>query len=249
MRCKALWCVVAVSLSGVSVAAEDDVSVDLAADLFSKYVWRGQNIIDDGVFQPSASIGYRGLTGTVWSSLDLTGELVGRGQFNEVDLSLDYTNTLPDVEKLSYSVGVIYYDFPNTGWDATSEVYGGLAAAVPLSPAIRWYYDFDAIDGSYIQLSLGHTIEKLQQWRDDCYCDLELGASLGYATSGYNRGYFNVDESAFNDLTLSAAVPFSLGRWTLKPSLAYSTLLDDEVRAVTAKSDNFWGGISASCNF
>jgi hypothetical protein len=250
MRFKTLWCaaaLVAVSVSGTKAA--DDVSVTLASDLLSKYVWRGQNIVDDWVLQPSASVSYKGLTGSVWSSLDLTGDLVGQGQFSEVDLSLDYTHEFPGVEKLSYSLGAIYYDFPNTGWDSTAEIYGGLSASVPLSPAVRWYHDLDDIDGSYFQLSLGHTIEKLHQWRDDCYCDLALGASLGYATAGYNDGYFGVDESALNDLTLSAGLPFCLGKWTLKPVVAWSTMLDDDIRAATAHSDNFWAGLSASVDF
>jgi hypothetical protein len=250
MRNAILGCVVAILAGGVNIArAEDDVSVTLASDLLSKYVWRGQNIVDGWVLQPSASVGYKGLTASVWSSLDLTGDLVGKGQFSEVDLSVDYTHEFPGVEELSYSLGAIYYDFPNTGWDSTAEVYGGLTASVPLSPALRWYYDFADIDGSYFQLSLGHTIEKLHQWRDDCYCDLALGASLGYATAGYNDGYFGVDESALNDLTLSAALPFCIGKWTLKPVIAYSTMLDDDIRAATAHSDNLWAGLSASVSF
>jgi hypothetical protein len=250
MRFKVLWLTAVIAVGGTSVAmAADDVSVALTADVLSKYVWRGQNIINDWVLQPSASVGYQGLTGTVWSSIDLTGDLVGAGQFNEVDLTLDYTHEFPGVEKLSYSVGIIDYQFPNTGWDSTNEVYGGLAADVPLSPAIRWYYDFDEIDGSYVQLSLGHTLEKLHQWRDDCYCDLQLGASVGYGSAGYNDGYFGVDEGAFNDLTLSAGLPVSFGKWTLKPVVAYSTMLNDDIRAATAHSDNLWAGLSASVSF
>jgi hypothetical protein len=250
MRFKVLWLTAVISLGGTSVVtAADDVSVALTADLLSKYVWRGQNIVDNWVLQPSASIGYKGLTAAAWGSIDLAGDLVGKGQFNEVDLSLDYTQQFPGVEKLSYSVGAIYYDFPNTGWDSTAEVYGGLAASVPLSPAVRWYYDFDEIEGSYIQFSLGHTFEKLHQWGDDCYCDLVLGASVAYATAGYNDGYFGVDEGAFNDLTLSAGLPVCLGQWTLKPVVAWSTMLDDDIRAATAHSDNLWAGLSASVSF
>jgi hypothetical protein len=250
MRFKVLWLTAVIALGGTGVAmAADDVSVALTADVLSKYIWRGQDIVNDWVLQPSASVGYQGLTGTVWSSIDLTGDLVGAGQFNEVDLTLDYTHEFPGVEKLSYSVGIIDYQFPNTGWDSTNEVYGGLAADVPLSPAIRWYYDFDEIDGSYVQLSLGHTLEKLHQWRDDCYCDLQLGASVGYGSAGYNDGYFGVDEGAFNDLTLSAGLPVSFGKWTLKPVVAYSTMLNDDIRAATAHSDNLWAGLSAAVSF
>ncbi|MBM4029077.1 MAG: hypothetical protein FJ280_27325 [Planctomycetes bacterium] len=187
-RCKVL-CGVAVVLSAmVTVAcAEDKVSVGVTADVFSKYVWRGQNIVDDWVLQPGASVGYKGFTGSVWGNMDLAGEVVGGGRFNEIDLALDYSNTLPGVDVLSYSLGVVHYMFPNTGAAATSEVYAGLSLEVPLSPAVRWYYDFDEIEGSYLQFSLGHTIEKIWAWRDDFYCGVQLGASLGYGTGATTR--------------------------------------------------------------
>jgi len=248
---KVLSCVAVLLSVAVAGGAEenDGVSVGVAADLFGKYVWRGQNIIDDWVVQPSVSVGYKGLTGSVWGNMDLTGETIDDGEFTEVDYSLDYSNTFPDQEVLGYSVGVIYYDFLHTQPDATSEVYGGLSAAVPLSPTIRAYYDFDEIDGTYVQLSVGHTIEKVTQWRRDCYCDAEIGASLGYGSSGYNNGYFGVHEGALNDLTLTAGLPFCIGKWTIRPSIAYSTMIDDDIRATTAQSDNFWGGVGASYSF
>jgi hypothetical protein len=252
MSGKTLWCVAAVLLVVCSsgLAEENDkVSLGVGADLLSKYVWRGQNVVDDWVVQPSASIGYKGFTGSVWGDVDLRGEVVDEGELNEIDWSLDYSNAFPGQDVLGYSLGVIYYDFPNTPWEATSEVYGGLTANVPLSPTIRAYYDFDEIDGAYVQLSVGHTIEKIIRWRDDGYCDLQAGASLGYGSSGYNEGYFGVDDSALNDLTLTAAVPICLGKWTVKPTVAYSTMLDDDVRAATAKSDNLWGGVGAAYQF
>ncbi len=250
MAKKVLWCV-AIMMSGVvhMACAEDKVTVGLTADLVSKYVWRGQDIVDNWVLQPSASAGYQGFTGTIWGNVDLTGDLVGAGQFNEIDLSLDYSHKFPGQDVLGYSVGVIHYDFANTQFPATDEVYGALTASAPLSPSLRWYYDFDEIKGSYIQLSLGHTSEKLHQWRDDCYCDLQVGASVAYGTAGYNEGYFGVDAGAFNDLTVSAGLPFCLGKWTIKPVIAYATMLDDNIRAATRKSDNFWGGLSVSVRF
>jgi hypothetical protein len=246
-----ILCTVTAILAGMGTVgwAEDSVSVGVAADLFSKYIWRGQNLVDDWVLQPSASVGYQGFTGSVWGNMDLTGDAVGSGQFNEVDLSLDYSNTVPGLDKLGYSVGAIYYNFPNTGGPATAEVYGGLSLDVPLSPAVRWYYDFDEIEGSYIQLSLGHTLEKIWGWRDDCYCDLQLGASLGYGTAGYNDGYFGVDDGAVNDLTLTAGLPICLGKLTIRPSVGYSIMIDDDIRAATGKSDNFWGGVGFAYNF
>ena len=247
---KILWCVTALVMGSAAAGrAAAELSVGVAADVLSKYVWRGQSIVNDWVLQPSASVGYKGLTGSVWGNMDLTGEGVEGGEFNEIDLALDYSNKVPGFETLGYSVGVVHYDFPNTVFPATDEVYGALTASVPLSPAVRWYYDFDEIEGSYVQLALGHTIEKLHAWRDDCYCGLQLGASVAYGTEGYNEGYFGVHQGAWNDLTVTAGLPFCIGKLTIRPTINYSTLLDEDLRAGRAHNDNFWGGVGFAYSF
>ena len=249
-RSKVLWGAVAMMLGTMTLAsAEDKVAVGVTADVFSKYIWRGQNVVDDWVLQPGASVGYQGLTGSVWGSMDLTGEVVGEGQLTETDLTIDYSNKFPGLDVLSYSVGAIYYSFLNLSAHPTAEAYGGLSLGVPLTPAVRWFYDFDLIEGSYVQFSVGHTIEKIRKWGDDCQCDVQLGASVGYGSDGYNNGYFGVDEGGLNDLTLTAGVPFTFGKLTIKPSLGYSMMIDEDIRDATGKSDNFWGGIGAAYNF
>ena len=120
---------------------------------------------------------------------------------------------------------------------------------MPLSPAVKWFYDFDEAEGSYIQFSLGHTIEKVASWTEESYCDLVFGASVGYATDNYNDFYFGVDDGAINDLTLSAGLPLCFGSLTIKPSIGYSVMIDDDVRAATGESDNFWGGVGLSYSF
>jgi hypothetical protein len=249
---RASWCVAAVLLVACSsglAEEKESVSVGVSADLLSKYVWRGQKVVDDWVLQPGASASYKGFTGSVWGNVDLTGDWVDEGELSEVDWTIDYSNSPPGLDLLGYSLGLIYYQFPNTPWDATSEVYGGLTANVPLSPAIRAYYDFDEIDGTYVQLSVGHAMEKITEWRHDCYCGVQAAASLSYGSSGYDDGYFGVDEGALNDLTLTAAVPICLGKLTVKPTIAYSTMIDDGIRAATAKSDNLWGGVGVAYQF
>lgn len=248
-RNRALWCgVVMVSWMVSPVLAGDDLTVGVAADFFSQYVWRGQNVVDDGVIQPDVSVGYKGFTGSIWANADTTGDVVDDWEFNEIDYAVDYSNAVPGQEALEFSVGLIYYDFPNTAFDATSEFYAGLSADVPFSPAVRWYYDFDEASGSYIQFSIGHTIEKIKEWREDCYCGVQAGASVGYGTAGYNEFYFGADDGALNDLTLSAGLPFCIGSLTILPSIAYSTMLDDDVRGPD-NSDNLWGGVGVSYSF
>jgi hypothetical protein len=253
---KIMSCAAVVWLAGSTFArAEDGPSVTVSSDFFSKYVWRGQLPVDDWVAQPAVSLAYKGFTGSIWGNLCLTDEIDAEGEFSEVDYALDYTAALPGQDLFSFSVGTIYYRFPNQVYDPTLEVYAGLSAAVPLSPAVKIFYDVadnidkDNIEGSYVQFSIGHTIEKVQSWTEDAYCNLQLGASVGYGTSGYNDGYFGVDDAALNDLTLSVALPICLGQLTVKPMVGYATMLDSDIRVATTKSENLFGGVGLAYSF
>jgi hypothetical protein len=174
-------------------------------------------------------------------------------EFSEFDWTLDYTTTLPDVNWLSASVGAIYYRFPDqpsTINKRTTEIYTGFSLpTVPLTPSFKWYRDVEAVKGSYFQFGIGHLFEKIIKVNEKCYCGLQLGASVGWANSAYNKGYFGVHGGKFNDLTLSAGFPVCIGSWTIKPSLNYSTMLDNSIRKATYKSDNFWAGVGISTSF
>ena len=141
------------------------------------------------------------------------------------------------------------YQFPNTDFDSTTEVYGGLTWSVWLSPFVKVFYDVDVIEGAYLQVGIGHTQEKVVTWKDDCYCNVQVGASLGYGTASYNEGYFGVDSSELNDLTLTVALPICLGRWTVKPSVGYSAMLNEDIRDTTINSDNLWAGVTLAKTF
>jgi hypothetical protein len=111
------------------------------------------------------------------------------------------------------------------------------------------YHDIDEIDGSYMQLGIGHLFEKIYVVNEKCYCGLQLGASVGWGSKSYNIGYFGIDSSKFNDLTLTAGLPFCVDTWTIRPSVNYATMLADDIRQATDKSDNLWFGIGVSTSF
>jgi hypothetical protein len=157
---------------------------------------------------------------------------------------------MPGIDWLGFSVGTIYYRFPNTVFSPTTEVYGGLSLpSVPLSPSFKWYRDVDEIKGSYFQLGVGQLFEKIYVMNEKCYCGLQLGASYGWANSAYNNGYFGVDGGHSNDLTLSAGLCTQLYSWMVRPSVNYSTMLSDAIREATGKSDNVWMGVGISTSF
>lgn len=235
--------------SSTAAFGGEKVNLELTADFEGKYIWRGQNVNNESVFQPSVSLSKYGFTGSIWSNMDLTNKNDSSGEFTEYDFSLDYSSAMPGIDGLDFLVGAIHYRFPNTAFKPTTEVYGGLSFDLPLTPSIKLYRDVDEIDGLYIQFGIGHIFEKVATFSQDCYCGLQIGASTGWGNSAYNKGYFGIDDSKFNDLTLTAGFPICIRLWTIRPSINYSAMLSDSVRSATVHSDNFWGGISISRSF
>jgi hypothetical protein len=229
---------------------EQIVSFGISADYYTKYIWRGQNIDDKSVFQPAISASAYGFTGSIWGNLDLTDKNDTAGEFSEFDFSLDYSGTIPGADWLGFSVGTIYYRFPNTAFEPTTEVYGGLSLpSVPLSPYFKWYRDVDEVKGSYFQFGIGHTIEKVIAWNESFYCDLALSTSFGWGNSAYNKGYFGVSNDRFNDVTISVGLPVTIGSWVVKPSVNHSSMLSSSIHDAVAKSSNTWFGVGISTSF
>jgi hypothetical protein len=241
-------------VAGTAAAEDKVVTFGVSADYFSKYIWRGQNVDNSSVLQPTISASAYGFTGSIWGNIDLTNRSKvapdNAWEFSEYDLTLDYTNTIPGIDWLSGSVGTIYYQFPNQVYDPTTEIYGGFGLPkVPLTPSFKWYRDVQAYKGSYFQFGVGQLFDKLYVMNENCYCGLQLGASYGWGNAAYDTGYFGVNSGQSNDLTLSAALCTQVYTWMIKPSINYSTMLSDSIREATDKSDNLWVGVGISTSF
>jgi len=251
MRKSALgvW-IVLVMMSGPAFAAEE-IGIDVTADLYGKYIWRGQNLNDDHAFQPGISMTIDKFTAGIWGSLDTTDYNGESGEFIEYDYYLDYTTSI--AEGVDMSAGVIYYYFP--GVEDTTEVYAGLAFDAPLSPSVTLYYDMDEVESTYISFGVGHSVEKIGELSQDMPIGMEIGASVGWASESYNEFYWGApadDGGAFNDLAVSVAFPIAIGDWTVAPSVNYVTLLDSDIRKTDAydtASDYLFTGISLSTSF
>ena len=242
--------------AGTASADDKVVTWGFSTDYFSKYVWRGQNIDNSSVLQPAFSASAYGFTGSIWGNLDMTNKSKAAPdnawEFSEFDWSLDYTTAVPEANWISWSVGTIYYRFPNqpSPINMTTEVYTGFSlTTLPLSPSFKWYRDVEAFKGSYFQFGIGQTFDKIYSFSDSVTCALVLGASYGWGNAAYNDGYFGVNSALSNDLTLSAGLPITVGSWTIKPSLNYSAMLSKKIQEATDKSDNFWVGLGISTTF
>ena len=236
------------------VFGAEGIDFELATGFFSKYIWRGQNVDDDPVFQSGISASYKGLTATIWGNLELTNINDKSGDFSELDYSLDYSSAMPGIGGVEYSVGVIYYDFPGCTADGTrcpdtTEVYWGLNFELPLSPSITVYHDVDEAEATYISFAVGQSIEKIAELGPDVPVGMEIGASLGWGSASYNKYYWGTDQSKMQDLTLSVSFTMDIADWTFAPSLNYVTLVSDDIRDTDVygtDSDFFFAGISLS---
>ena len=239
-------------VSTTTVLAEGDLGFEFTSDFNGKYVWRGQNLVDDPVFQPGFSASYKGLTAAIWGNLDLTNINGNSGDFSELDYSIDYSGNLPDVEEVGFSIGAIYYDFPGTTVPSTTELYWGFNLDTTLSPSITFYHDIDEADGLYISAGIGHSIEKIFELGPENPVAMELGASYGWGDSSYNKYYWGLNDSKANNLTLSASFPFEVGGWTVSPSIYYVALVSSSIRKTNAygtDDDMFFVGIGLSKSF
>lgn len=83
--------------------------------------------------------------------------------------------------------------------------------------------------------------------------DLDMGLSLGFGDSSYNKGYYGADATGMNNLLLTAGVPLHPApMFTITPSLGYSTLLGDPKDSqddLERDTDAFFFGISAAFRF
>ncbi|MBN2581969.1 MAG: MipA/OmpV family protein [Planctomycetes bacterium] len=221
------------------------VSFDLTFN--SKYVWRGMLLTDDPVFQPSVNVEWKGFTVNVWGNMDLTSVNRNEGDFNEVDVSVDYSMSL--VGPLGGSVGMVFYTFPNTRFASTTEFYAGLNLDVPLSPSVTAYFDVDEAEGVYLTTDIGHSFE-LPQLAEYMTWSIDLSLGFGWGSGDYNNFYFGVDGSGWTDFHTSVGLPIGIGEHvTITPAISYYAVLDDALRAVVADDDNVVYGLSVTFSF
>jgi hypothetical protein len=247
------------------VFALGDFAFNLTSDFYSKYVWRGQLLNDDPVFQPGLGVTYKGVTFSAWSNMGLTDynkDLYGydSGEFTEWDYTLSYSGKFNPDGKLGYTLGVIHYQFPSSFLD-TTEIFWGLTYDTFLSPSITVYHDIDEAGGAtYASFGISHTIENVIKVSEKTSANLVLGATLGWGSSEYNQWYWANDnaKSAFNDLAFKASLPFTFANgWSVTPSISYVMLVDSRIRAAdtyatsdhTQRSGYFIAGVSIGKSF
>ena len=263
LRCtlSSLFIVILIVAATILPATAKDVKVcvDAEALIISKYIWRGLEVNEDPVLQPSLTVAYGGFSFNIWGNMDITNfgedecvytsDCESRAwQFTEIDLTLDYSHSF---DKVTLGAGIISYQFPN--WDGsedTHEVYLAISYDGLLAPALTIYYDFDEIDGFYANFSVGHSFTINDK------TGIDLSGSIGYGDSDYNAAYFGVDDGALVDVNCSVALPFQVtDKITITPMLNLTSIVDSDLKdSVESNSccdneTNIYGGVAVSFSF
>ncbi|MGV8152590.1 MAG: hypothetical protein ACP5OG_05905 [Candidatus Nanoarchaeia archaeon] len=247
------------NLSQIAFCEQDSKSLGIGIDMdfVSKYIWRGQVINNEPVFQPSLNFSYQNWQANIWGSVDMTNPHDKDWEFTEVDYTLTYSNNFPVIDWLNYTAGVICYRLPGDEEFTTTEAFFGISAEVFLNPSLTVYRDIDEAKGTYFSLGISHSIENIFEISKEIPVGLALSANLGFANKKYNSFYWSndiaeINNSGFNDFSLVAAFPFEIRGWTIAPSVSYITLLRNDIRSsdnYSKKSDFVIAGVSLSKQF
>ena len=257
-RIVAVLCTASLLPATAGIAAE--ANLDLPIN--SAYVWRGQVLNDEAVFQPSVTVSAEnGLSFNTWANWNLTDNLgeSSQNEFNEVDLQISYD--VP-VKIVDLTVGASEYTYPNqTSSDeegtafalpSTREAFVSVGKeSLPLSPSATVYYDFGEVDAFYGILAVCRTFEATKE------LSFDVTLSVGAADSDYNSYYFGVDDAALNDGNAKIGATYAFNdSLSVSAYAMYTYLLDSDIRdaakdneAYFEKGDIFSGGVSLGYNF
>jgi hypothetical protein len=236
--------------SGVAAEKALPIGVKVGADAVSQYVWRGQLLTDDPVFQPGATVSYKGLSLNAWGSFDMTDIHETSGQawhLQEVDYTLAYAYS--PIAGLDLQAGAIVYTFPGTAFDSTSELFASATLSkVLLAPTLAVYRDIDEADSWYGNVGISHTFALTEK------LGLALGANVGLGDSDYHGFYFGEPRNGLSDLLLSSSLNYALNEHvTLSLYLKFSDMIGSTLRSSArttyGDADMVFGGVNATVAF
>lgn len=230
------------------VPADAKASVTAGVDLANSYVHRGMLQNEEGVIQPSASIVIPAkeegrIILRTWANMDLSNETGDAwlpdghaGKFSQIDYNFLFAQRLGD--NLEITGGFINYNLPN-GLEfpfgergATNEfLIGGTYQLsekfLSLQPRLALHYDYDEVDGFYINAGVSHQHEVTEK--------VLVTTDLGLGWMDGNQTFWNYgqpeDESGLADLQLKVQGDYLFrAGTTFTGFIAYSRIVDSELR-------------------
>ncbi len=238
---------IALSCTVTHTAAEPAPALVADVSVWSAYVSRGQFNSDWPVAQASLQAGLGPFHAEIWSNVDLESEgPAGRHQFSEINLLLGADYAIGDL-----ALGIGYGELMFPGHDAPLNREVSLSANWErwrLRPFAEAAYEFADSDGLYLQAGA--------EW--EAYAGknitLVIETAAGWGSRGYNRAFFEISRSEWNDYRGAVRADWSLGGGRgIGLRLGYSGLwnrsLRDAANALYARSEGLYGGLSFSSAF
>ena len=217
------------------------ITGEVAAGVLSAYIWRGQEMTRHGVvIEPSATIGYRGFSFSIWGNIDArpysAGEDKHSAHLSETDVILSYMHKFGIV---SLGAGYIYYGlaalYPG-GTDPldAQELFVTMSVNTLLAPTLTVYKEIDHYHQWYATLGVSHTFALHER------VGLKLAGQISYLKSEDETTYpkFDSDSLAmadkfnnFHDAMVTVSLPFTVTKnITITPLLTYVFPLSNDAR-------------------
>jgi hypothetical protein len=237
---------IALAFAATAGAQDAPVTVSVDNSIFSKYVWRGINLVDGPVWQPSITAASGAWSLNLWGNLELDDTNTyaagsGRGKFTELDTTLAYSASNGD---WSWSAGVIDYQFPNTGFVRTKEAFAAATHASKWNPTVRVFKDFDAADGLYGQVGVRRSLPTGDGG------ELAASATIGYGDEKYTSWYLGGSKAGITDAGLGLTYSKRLSQAsTLSLYASYSSIPDKAFTPGSGKRDNLTFGVGVTIGF
>lgn len=247
----------ALTLASVAVSAPALAAIEVEGDayvgVYDKYLWRGLNLSEaQPVLQGGVDLSTHGFTLSYWSNVQLSNgndetngiDYLPSNEVIETDITLDYTR---EFDKLSVSVGDIFYNFNGAG-ASTHELYLGLALDTVLAPSFKVYYDWDLANSSdedyegnglYYTFGVSHGFALMEN------LSLALGAAVAYNDES---PYVCNSYSDWHNYELSASLDYAVtDQISVTPSFLFSEGLSDDARATI--DSEMVAGVSVTLTF
>ena len=234
-------CIASLLTSACILPKDQHADVMFGAQLASKFVHRGQTMVDRPVLQPTLKVTAPTVDGggirlQVDGNMDLRNDTGSAwfpdghaGRFTQIEAVGAYSRTLGPVD---LEGGVHGYNLPN-GLEfpfgergGTTEVF--ISATTHLLEANQYLqlnYDFDEVRGAYMRGGLSEDFDLGAGFA------LELDGSLAYASEAQSSWMYGLGESGFADLRGMAELSYLFDERTVFTfSLNGSSIVDSKIR-------------------
>jgi hypothetical protein len=203
----------------------------LSAGWDSKYIFRGVNVLnDEGLFWTDLNATIYGFNLGAWYANGYDSD------YTEINLYASYTLEL---DQVSLTAGYVFYAYPDDDAEETSEVFATISTSALgfVTPSLTYVYDFDEIDGSYIEAKLSSSIPLIEDT-----LSIDPWASISYGID------YNFDGDGWNNVVVGVAVPWKVNEViTVSGYVAGSFPLDD--LEDNGEDDEFVGGVKVSFTY